>query len=114
MANPRRRARIGELLREEIAMLLLREELPEDAVVTVTRVTPAEDLNSAEVAVSVLPEDRGGEVIAWLQQRVALFQRDLNRRMRMRPVPRIRFLLDRTTAEADRIEAELYKLQQDH
>jgi len=112
MASERRRKRIAELLKEEISAILLREqEWPEGTIVTVTRVDLSEDVEHANVLVSILPEGAKEEVFASLMRQVGDIQHQLNRRLRMRPVPKIRFLRETATQEADRIEAELYKLQ---
>jgi len=115
MASERRRARIAEVMKEEIGGLLLREqEWPEGTFVTVTRIDLSDDTEHAHVFVSVLPEGEKATVFSRLERDVGALQALLNRRLRMRPVPKIRFVPEEATADADRVESELYKLQRDH
>ena len=111
MASERRRQRIAEVFKEQIGDILLREEdWPEGVMVTVTRVALSDDLEHANAAVSVLPDEACKEVFAMLERDVGAIQHLINRRMRMRPVPKIRFMPEKEVVEAARIEAELYKL----
>lgn len=115
MASERRRQRIVEVFKEQIANILLREEdWPVGAMVTVTRVALSEDVEHANVAISVLPESASSEVFAILHRDIGTIQHLINRKMRMRPVPKIQFMHEKEVAEADRIEAELYKLKEEN
>jgi len=112
MASPRRIERLNVVIREELAKILIREiEFPIGVLVTVSRVRAAEDLFNAEIALSVLPTEQGEAALKLLGEHIFDIQQLLNKRLRMRPVPKIRFVQDTTEAEAAEVEAELYKLQ---
>lgn len=114
MADARRILRIQETMKELLGAILLREQdLPQEVFVTITRVSTSEDLEHASVFVSVFPEEARETVFTELERRVGDIQHLLNRKMRMRPVPKIRFVPEKEVSEADRIEAELYKLHKD-
>ncbi|MBI2055740.1 MAG: 30S ribosome-binding factor RbfA [Candidatus Sungbacteria bacterium] len=107
MASGRRIEKIQNLLREVIAATIARElAFPEGTMVTVTRVTPSEDLYYATVFVTILaaapPAER--EVLKLLQKATGAVQRALNRKLRMRPVPRIAFAVDQDEKRRERIE----------
>ena len=113
MPKSHRHERIADLIREQIADILLREEeLPDEVVVTVTRVMLSDDREHAGIAVSVLPSERTQDILTQLEEQAGAIQHLLNRRLRIRPVPRIRFVPETGVAEADHLEAELYKLQE--
>lgn len=106
MATARRVERINQLLREEITRIIDREVETDDALVTVTRVAASPDALHATVFFSVLgaaPKD----VLALLNKNVYDIQQMLNRRLRMRPVPKIRFAPDEEEANRERVEKSL-------
>lgn len=113
MASERRQKQVDEVVKEELAALLNREiDLPSDVLVTVTRVEAAGNLFSANIFVSVIPETKMQEVLLELKRRTPEFQQTLNKRLRMRPVPKIIFVGDTVEAEASEIEKELYNMHQ--
>jgi len=90
-----------------IASILAREALtPAGAMVTVTRVETTDDLRSACVFVSVLGggADAEREALRDLVNAAGSIQRMVNRTLRMRPVPRISFAIDRGEERRERIE----------
>lgn len=114
MATERRQQRVEATLQGLISALLLEEEeWPEGALVTVTRVDVSEDLEHASVLVSVFPETFSDEVFSHFNRSIGHLQHLVNKKMRMRPVPKLRFVHEKEVAGADRIEAELYKIKRD-
>lgn len=107
--NPRI-PKVNQLIQAELGDILLREiELPEGALVTITRVDATGNLQEARVYISVMPEARFQDVFAVLQRNVYDIQQTLNKRLKMRPVPRIRWTVETKTSEAQRIEELLEK-----
>ena len=105
-------AQVEELMRHELANILLREvEMPEGAVVTLTRVVAAGNLQQARVYMSVVPDEKGGEALKVLSQNIYEIQQILNGRLKMRPVPKIQWVLETATAEAQHIEELLDKIK---
>lgn len=107
MAAERRVEKVTNLLREVSANILARElSSPDGALVTVTRVTVSEDLYYATIFFSVLGGEPDAEsaVLAELTRATGRVQHELNRRLRMRPVPRITFALDQQEKRRERIE----------
>jgi len=111
MASPRRIEKIQGLLKEEIAKILDHEiEWPEGTMVTVTRVVLSSDVHYATVMVSVWGRELE-HVMKMLQRTIPSLQRILNRKVRMRPVPKIRFMLDEGEARRESIEQSLAELK---
>lgn len=107
MANSRRIEKINILMREVIAGILVRNfQFAEGVLVTVTRVAASDDLQYAAVLVSILAPDADAEknALAELARAVGSVQRELNRRLRMRPVPKITFAVDEEEKRRERIE----------
>ena len=114
MASARRIEKINTLVREVVADILSRDfQFPEGVLVTVTRVEASEDLYYGRVFVSVLGREPGQEETAleYLAHRTAAVQRELNRRLGMRPVPKIHFETDQQEQRRERVEKLLSENQ---
>ena len=106
--------RVNQLIKRELSQLLLREaNFPKNILVTITRVVTSPNLIESRVFISTVPEKDIKKVLEILNRRVYDFQQKINRRLRMRPVPRIKFLEDKETAEAGRIEELLEELKKE-
>lgn len=103
--------KVNQLIKKELSQILLREiDFPEGILVTLTRVQAAQDLNQANVYISSLPETDIKQILEILNQSVYFLQQKLNKRLRMRPTPKIRFVEEKQTVEAGKIEELLYKI----
>lgn len=101
----RRIEQVNDLIRQELGLIIDRDvDLPERTLVTITRVDTSPDLHYADVFCSVMPQKKEEEALAALTKVIGSIQRRLNRRLRMRPVPRIKFLIDRNEKKRERIE----------
>lgn len=110
MAAPTRLARVNELIRQQLAELLHAEvELPKGVLATITHVETSVDLRHTTVSISVLPQRFQPSTMRKLLTRLNALQRLLNRKLSMRPVPRIRFVPDKGEQHASRIEQLLAK-----
>lgn len=97
--------RVNSLIEKELGQIILREiELPKDILVTLTGVETSIDLANAKVYIAVLPSDRAGMVLGVLNKMIYGLQKILNKRLRMRPVPKIRFVEEEQNMEAAKIE----------
>src|SRR3989338_5604944 len=111
--NPRI-PKVNQLLQEELGLILLREiELPDGVLVTVTRVDATGNLQEARVYISVMPEASQQDVFDVLQKDIYAVQQMLNKRLKMRPVPRIKWVIETKTSEAQRIEELLEKTREE-
>ena len=114
----RRTEKVSGLLQSQIAELLhrhVKHPLLTDAMVSITRVEVSADLNSARVHVSVMTDGAGGEdqqarVLEALIRTEPYLHRQLVKRLRMRRVPRLRFIADHSIAEGDRLAAMMREL----
>ena len=104
--------RVNQLIQRELSQIVLREiEFPSDVLVTVTRVETTSNLIESKVYVSVMPEEKTSKVFQILNREVYELQQKLNQRLRMRPIPRIKFIEEKETKEARKIEEILEKVK---
>lgn len=89
-----RQKKINELIKREVSEIIMREfESPENSLVTIVDVDTDSDLSSAKISVSIFPIDQAYKVFRLLEKMAGFFQRLLNRRLKMKMIPRIKFYL---------------------
>lgn len=107
----KRTQRVNQLIKKELGGIIARElDLPQGVLVTVTRVETPPNLQIAKVYISVVPDREAGKTLRFLQKNVFYFQQMLNRRLVMRPIPKIVFVEEKATREAARVEELMEKL----
>ncbi len=105
--------RMSELIRETIAEAMLRElELPGE-LVTVTEVEVSKDLEYAKVKVSVLPHTAEEAVMHALGKLTRHFQHLLIKKLNLKPIPQITFVLDEGPERAAIIEKDLLEIEKE-
>ncbi|MBI2042440.1 MAG: 30S ribosome-binding factor RbfA [Candidatus Nealsonbacteria bacterium] len=104
--------RVNQLIRKELGKILHREvEFPEGVLVTITRVETSSNLIQTRVYISTMPEIKGGEVLAILRTALYNLQQKLNKKINMRPMPKIIFIEEQATVEAARVEELLDEMK---
>jgi len=102
--------RINRLLKEELGKILLREgNFPKNCLATITRAETSPDLKKTKVWISVFPEDKAIQIFDALNKKIYHFQQRLNEILNLKTVPKIRFLIEKQTKTAARIEELLEK-----
>ena len=109
--HSQRQLRVGEEIRHLLAELLERGEMrdPElrDASITVTSVDVSPDLRNATAFVMPLGGKDSARMLAALRRAAPWFRARVSEKAGLRSAPDIRFQLDTTFDEADRIGALL-------
>ncbi len=77
----------GEILQKEA-------DLPEDVMVTVTKVDTTHNLRSTKIWLSVWPKEKTGKVLGLLQKQLYELQGLLNRQLNTNPLPRVQLKND--------------------
>ncbi len=95
---------LGEMIQREFTP-------PQGALVSLTRIAASGNLQEAKVYISVIPDRLGNEIIGSLQKNAWRFQEELNKKLKMRPVPKIIFAADRQAAQAQEVETILEQLK---
>ena len=112
MLMGKRIEQVNQLIKEELSQIILREiELPSGILLTLTRVETSVDLRQAKVFISVIPENKREKVLEEVNRNIYDLQQKLNKRLNMRPVPKIRFIEEKETVEAGKIEEILERLK---
>ncbi len=111
MASERRLAKLNNLLREELSKILDREiEFPEGSLITVTRAQTSPDARYAGIFISILGKEEK-KILEILSKNVYNIQQILNRRLKMRPVPKINFEIDEEELRREKVEKSLGELK---
>lgn len=104
--------KLNELIKEEVGKLILKEfDFPKDILVTVTRAIITPDLREGRVFVSVLPEEKKDLVLDVLNRKIYFLQKKIDKKLKMKFVPKISFVEEKKTIEAAKIEEILEKLK---
>jgi len=110
-----RQLRVGEVIRHAIAEILQRGEVHdpvfEGKVVTVPEVRMAPDLKCATVYVMPLGGQGADEVVAAFDRNKGFIRGEVARRVSLRNAPELRFRVDESFDEGQRIDALLRSQQ---
>lgn len=103
---------VNELIKRELSKIILKEvEFPEDTLATVTRVQTSSNLIQAKVYISVMPENQASKVLQILNRQIFNIQQIINKRLKMRPIPKIRFIEEKETRKAEEVEKLLEEIK---
>lgn len=117
--------RVNQLIKRELSQIILREiDLSEKTLVTVTRVESALNLNQVKVYISVMQpssqvaesksagsENKVKSILETLNRQIYFIQQKLNKRLKMRPIPKIRFIEEKKAEEAGKIDELLEEIR---
>jgi ribosome-binding factor A len=108
----KRSKRVGDLLREEIAdIIIYKLKDPRIGFVTVTGVDVTDDLKMAFVYISILKEEEKKTTLEILNFAKSFIRSELSKRLRMKFIPTIEFRLDFSIEYGNRIEGLLNELR---
>lgn len=103
--------KINKLIKEELGKLLLAEtEFPKGIFVTISRVETSQDLLYTQVFLSIFPDQSQTLVLKTLQGQIFRLQHILNKKLKTRRVPKIKFEIDKAEEQAEKIEELLEKI----
>ncbi len=128
--------RVNSLIKNELSQILLKEvDFPKNVLVTITQVEVSNNLSQAKVHISVMlarplrlakqggrvrrslgeggPEEQVDRVFKILNRQIYDLQQKLNKRLEMRPIPRIKFVKEEKTSEAARVEELLEEIKEE-
>ena len=106
--------KVNSLLEHEISKILQKEVIfPDSVMVTLTHVEASANLIEAKICISVFPDERTENILAILARETYGIQKQINRKLKMRPVPKIIFVSDKDTVKAGKIEEILARLKKE-
>ncbi len=98
-------AQIDELVKHKLGEIMTREiEWPGDSLATISKVKTSPDLRHTSVYISVIPHNKSGSTLSFLNRKAGQLQKALNKKVKLRNIPKIKFELDFTEHEAEKIE----------
>jgi ribosome-binding factor A len=100
----KRNVRVSELVRNELAKLVLRDVELTGGIITIMDVDVTEKLDYARVKVSVLPSSKAKEALGLLQGAAGHLQHDLLRKINIKPMPYLQFMIDDGVEAAANLE----------
>ncbi|MCK4355169.1 ribosome-binding factor A [Candidatus Parcubacteria bacterium] len=84
---------VNELIKRELSQIILREfGFPKNCLVTIVDVKTTPNFLSSKIYISVIPESRADEILRELNEQIYSIQQILNKRLKIRPTPKIIFL----------------------
>ncbi len=106
--------RVNSLIRKELGQIILREiDFPKVVLATLTRVETSIDLSQAKIYISVIPDIETSKVFEILNKEIYNLQQKLNKRLNMRPIPKIVFEREEKTKEAAKVEELLERIKEE-
>lgn len=111
----KRSQRVGDLLRQEISDIIMRRmKDPRIGFITVTGVNVTDDLKSARVFVSVLKEEERELTLKVLNEARKMVRSELAKRVKLRAIPVLEFIMDEAIEYGSRIEKLLKDIKEEH
>ena len=106
-----RTLRVSKLFKRELANIFLHDlDFPDGTFVTVLDVAVSPNLQQAKVYITITPAERSKEVFPILKRNIFAVQQHLNKRLKMRPTPRITWVKGEYASRAQRIEELLEQI----
>ncbi|MEW6417194.1 MAG: 30S ribosome-binding factor RbfA [Nitrospirota bacterium] len=108
----KRSQRVGDLLREEIAdIVIYKLKDPRIGFITVTGVDVSDDIKNAKVYVSILKNEDKETTLEILNTAKSFIRSELSKRLRMKFIPSIEFRLDVSIDYGSRIDKLLREIK---
>jgi ribosome-binding factor A len=103
--------KVNSLLLKEIGKIIQKDFDFSDCLVTLTHVDVTPNLIDAKAFITVLPDEKKDAIIKILNNNIKDIQQKINKKLNMRPIPKIKFVRDENVKEAAKIEALLEKIK---
>ncbi len=100
-----RAQRFNKLIKKELGKIIFNFlDVNPGVLVTVTQVLTNPNLFTSNIYISVYPSSEAEKILDKLNRSIYQIQRSLNRKLEVRPVPKIFFKYDKNPEEAAQIE----------
>lgn len=108
-----RKEKISQLIRDEVGKIIHENlDMDNDAIVTVMRAVVSEDLNHVRIYISIFPSQFGEEVLQQINRQIYFLQQILNKKLKIHPVPKMFFVIDKTEERAAEVEKVIEKVKE--
>ncbi len=107
-----RAQRFNELIKKELGKIIFNFlDVKSGVLVTITQVLTNPNLFISDVYISVYPSSEAKKILDKLNRSIYQIQQLLNRKLEVRPVPKIIFKHDKNPEEADKVEKLLEEIK---
>jgi len=107
-----RALKFNKIIKKELGKILFNFlDVKPGILVTVTQVLTNPNLFTSDIYISVYPSSKAKETLDKLNRSIYQIQQLLNRKLEVRPVPKIIFKRDENPEEADEIEKLLEEIK---
>jgi len=104
---------VSSELQHQISELINRElEIPHDSLITITKIEISPDLKMAKAFISVLPENKKGSALDYLNKNIGLIRKKLKPKIRFYTLPQLSFLIDEGEIKRREVSEILKKIQE--
>lgn len=104
-------AKINKLIKKQLGEILIRElSIKPGVFITISKVDTTADLRYTRVSISIFPEKESDYIIKTIKKEIYSLQGALNKKLTLKPLPRLEFIADATEAQADDIEKILINI----
>jgi len=104
--------KVNSLLEQEISKIILRDFYFPESLITLTYVDSSANLIEAKVHISVFPDTKIDYIIEILNKGAYSVQQKINKLLKMRPIPKIKFVKDKNLIKAGRVQELLKDIKQ--
>jgi len=109
----KRSERVGDLLKEEIAEIVMRKvKDPRIGFLTITSVKVTDDLRIARIYITVLNKEEEEKTLKGLDSAKGFIRSELAKRLRIKILPKLEFYKDDTLEYGTRIDEILKKIKE--
>ena len=106
--------RVNELIKQEVAEIMLEDiNFPAGTLVTVVAAKVSVDLRYADIIISVYPSCNREAALEALNENIYAMQQIINKKLSMKPVPKIRFRVDESAEYVEKIERLIRKSKEE-
>jgi ribosome-binding factor A len=108
----KRSQRVGDLVREEVAdIIMYRLKDPRIGFITVTGADMSDDLKNARIFVSILKPEERDQTLSILNDAKTFIRSALGKRLKMKFIPNVEFRLDTSIEYGSKIDSLLKKIK---
>ena len=91
-------------------ILLKQGDFNKGVLITLQNIDASRDLRYAKAGISVIPFEKSEEILKILEKQTSYIQKELNKAVEIKFVPKIKFEIDLGEEKADRIDKILKKV----
>lgn len=106
--------KINELIRQQISEIISRElNLKPGIFLTISKVDTSKDLRYTRIFISIFPERETNYALETLKKEAYFIQGKLNKKLFLKIIPRVEFVIDKTESNANEIEKLLNNIKEE-